>query len=113
LGREDVESEDVMSQSVLAGLLVGLFTGGLIGALGVAILSARSQPRSFHDLRVRPLEADADASARASAESSTRGGLLSDLLEAERDTEQGVGRDEDIDREIRELGRRYGMPPKS
>jgi hypothetical protein len=40
-------------------------------------------------------------------------GVLTGLRYVECDAQQGPGEDEDIEREIRELVQRYGMPPRS
>ena len=93
-----------MNDDLLAGLVVGLFIGGVLGALGMAVIATGSKQRVPPAI-ARSAEPD-DASGQTWAESSGRVDLLSDLGEAG-GTGSPVAEAEDIDQEMQELMRRY------
>jgi hypothetical protein len=102
-----------MSDNVLAGLLVGLFIGGIIGAMAMAVVATGSKQRFPRVVARRAGTADASGQARAG--SSSRVDLLVDLDEVPRSTEMPVAEGDDtdqemIDQEMRDLVRRYGRP---
>jgi hypothetical protein len=97
-----------MSVSFLAGLSVGLFAGGFIGALAVASVALSSE-RRFRRASSEVSLADAgNRAAQTWAESSGRIDLQSDLRGLKRSAEQPVVEADDIEQEMRELVRRYG-----
>jgi hypothetical protein len=99
-----------MNDDVLAGLVVGLFVGGVLGAFGMALIATGSRQR-LPPAIARDAERD-DASGQGWAESSLRVDLLVDLGEVD-SSGSPVAEAEDIDQEMQELMRRYGKPSGS
>ena len=100
-----------MSGSFVAGLLAGLFAGGVLGTLFVAIIAAGSDRRLLdHQWQDAgwTVAGAARPSARAWAESSMRIDLLLGIRDADRYMDLPVADVDDIEQEMRELVRRYG-----
>lgn len=103
---EDVESEDVMNGSFVAGLSTGLLAGGVIGIFTVALVTAGSNRRFLRaHVEDHSLSA-ASPLAGARVESSMRIDLLLDLNQVDRYVKRSVA--DDIEQEMKELVRRYG-----
>jgi len=103
-----------MSDSFLVGLLVGLFTGGCTGAIGMAVVAAGSEQRVSRDPREFLSVADvanASAQQRRATASSMRVDLLLDLYEVKRYSEPRRAEDDDIEQDRRDPVPPYGMPP--
>jgi hypothetical protein len=103
-----------MSEGFLAGLLVGLLAGGSIAILAVALVTVGSDRGLIRPSRESPWVAGATSpSAQTWVESSMRIDLLLDLHDADRYAKRLAAHADDIEQEMRELVRRYGMPSGS
>ena len=82
-----------MSDEFVAGIVIGLVTGGLIGTLMIALVQVGSDRRPPAPRKLR-MSVD----------------LLPDPQDVDRSSQRSVAETNDLEREMRELVRRYGSP---
>lgn len=102
-----------MNGNFLAGVLVGLFVGGVIGTLAMAMVAAGSEQRFTRALVEVAWARPASPSGQTWGESSMRVDLLADRRGARRRVVQPSAEVDDIDQELRALVRRYGTASES
>ena len=103
-----------MSGSMLIGLLIGVFTGGVIGALGIAIVSIGSIERSSRDTKDGlSVFLASPPPRRAQTGSSIGVDLLLGLQEGEHHAPLSASGADDVSPEMRAIVRDHETPPSS